>query len=100
MSQISPLTGTASSAPLTTQFSRATSKSVKKSRDGVLVRGEVAAVSDTVRANLTASALHNAGALVAVAEGLMKVAPNGGPIYAEILQAYAKGAAGAISRFE
>lgn len=91
--------GTSALMPSTT-LGRSVSRQVTRNTDVVVGRGEVALVTDTVRAGLTFSALSNVGTLVSSAKSLMEVAPEGGAHYDAIINAYSIGAANAIARFQ
>lgn len=65
----------------------------------VVAQGLVANSREQVRALMTHTALQNVGALTALEEHLIKIAPLGAARYEAITDAYALGAAQAIARW-
>lgn len=65
----------------------------------VVTQGLVANSREEVRALLTHTALQNVGALTALEEHLIKIAPLGAARYEAIVDAYALGAAQTIVRW-
>jgi hypothetical protein len=65
----------------------------------VVIQGLVINTREQVRALLTNTALQNAGALSALEEHLIQIAPLGAARYQHIVDAYALGAAHTIARW-
>ena len=96
--ELSPLGGAFSSnglAQMGASMQRQTSRAVEH------VQGQavVAEVREQARAFLTNTALQNVGALTALEQHLIQVAPLGEARYRHIVDAYAMGAAQAIARW-
>ncbi|WP_431795265.1 hypothetical protein [Microbacterium enclense] len=95
--ELAPLGGAFSStglAQMSAGIQRQTSREVER------VQGQaiVAEVKEQGRAFLTNSVLQNVGALTALEQHLIQVAPLGEARYKHIVDSYAMGAAQAISR--
>ena len=96
--ELAPLGGAFSStglAQMSAGMQRQTSREVER------VQGQaiVAEVKEQGRGHLTNTALQNVGALTALEHHLIQVAPLGEARYKHIVDAYAMGAAQAISRW-
>lgn len=95
---LAPLGGAFSStglAQMSAGMQRQTSREVERVQGAAIV----AEVREQGRGHLTNTALQNVGALTALEQHLIQVAPLGEARYKHIVDAYAMGAAQAISRW-
>ncbi|MCE5254325.1 MAG: phosphoenolpyruvate carboxylase [Actinomycetia bacterium] len=81
------------------QLSKPTQRQLTRDVECVIARGLVANMREQARAYVTNTALQNAGALSELEDHLCKIAPSGAARYKHIVDAYALGAAQAISRW-
>lgn len=96
--ELAPLGGAFSStglAQMSAGMQRQTSREVERVQGAAIV----AEVREQGRGHLTNTALQNVGALTALEQHLIQVAPLGEARYKHIVDAYAMGAAQAISRW-
>lgn len=96
--ELAPLGGAFSSTGLA-QMSAGMQRQTSREVERVQAQAIVAEVKEEGRAFLTNSALQNVGALTALEQHLIQVAPLGEARYKHIVDAYAMGAAQAISRW-
>lgn len=80
-------------------MSTATKWAIRHQGNEVIKQAMVSSVHEQGRAFLTNVALENLGALSALEEQLMEMAPSGAERYRHIVDAYAMGAARKIARW-
>ena len=81
------------------QMSRPMQRQATREIERVVTQGLVTNTREQVRALLTNTALQNVGALSALEEHLIQIAPMGAARYEHIVDAYALGAAQTIARW-
>ena len=96
--ELSPLDGAFSSTGLA-QMGASMQRQATREVERVQAQAVVAEVREQGRAFLTNTALQNVGALTALEQHLVQVAPLGEARYKHIVDAYAMGAAQAIARW-
>jgi hypothetical protein len=92
-------TGSAASPLTTAPMTKSIQRDAKQALDRVTANTLIALQIERGRAALTDEALHNAGALTALEEHLIKIAPLGQARYQAIVDSYALGAAEAVTRW-
>lgn len=95
--ELSPFGGSASSG--LSQLSLGVQRQTRREVEGVQARAIVAKLTEDGRAFLTHTALEHVGALTALEQHLITVAPLGEARYREIVDSYTLGAAAAIRRW-
>ncbi|MBU2601880.1 MAG: hypothetical protein KKA32_06900 [Actinobacteria bacterium] len=98
-SKLVPLSGNGLSPRSLEQMSRPMQRQATREIERVVTQGLVVNTREQVRALLTDTALQNAGALSALEEHLIQIAPLGASRYQHIVDAYALGAAQTIARW-
>ena len=96
--ELAPLGGAFSQQGLA-QMSSSMQRQAGREIERVQAQGLIADTREQGRALLTNTALQNVGALTALEQHLIQVAPLGEARYKHIVDAYAMGAAQAISRW-
>lgn len=96
--ELAPLGGAFSSTGLA-QMSAGIQRQASRDVERVQAQAIVAEVKEQGRAFLTNSVLQNVGALTALEQHLIQVAPLGEARYKHIVDSYTMGAAQAISRW-
>lgn len=96
--ELAPLGGAFSQQGLA-QMSGSTQRQTGREIERVQAQALIADTREQGRALLTNTALQNVGALTALEQHLIQVAPLGEARYKHIVDAYAMGAAQAISRW-
>ncbi|WP_051039545.1 hypothetical protein [Microbacterium sp. B24] len=95
--ELSPFGGSASSG--LSQLSLGLQRQTRREVERVQTRAIVAKLTEDGRAFLTHTALEHVGALTALEQHLITVAPLGEARYREIVDSYTLGAAAAIRRW-
>ena len=80
-------------------MSRPMQRQLTRQVERAVTQGLTVKTHEDMRALLAQSALQHAGALTALTEHLIKVAPLGAPLYEAILEAYGLGAAQTLARW-
>jgi hypothetical protein len=96
--ELAPLGGAFSSDGLS-QISGSMQRQARREIERVQAQALIAGTREQGRALLTNTALQNVGALTALEQHLIQIAPLGEGRYKHIVDAYAMGAAQAISRW-
>lgn len=97
--ELQPASGSALSSPGLAQMSLGNQRQTRREVERVQSRAIVAKLVEDGRAYLTNTALEHVGALTALEQHLITVAPLGEARYREIVDSYTLGASAAIRRW-
>ena len=99
-SELLPTTGSAMSPPGLSSLSLGIQRQTRREVERVQSRAIVAKLTEDGRAFVTHTALEHVGALTALEQHLITVAPLGEARYREIVDSYTLGASAAIRRWQ
>ena len=99
-SELLPTTGSAMSPQGLSSLSLGIQRQTRREVEGVQSRAIVAKLTEDGRAFVTHTALEHVGALTALEQHLITVAPLGEARYREIVDSYTLGASAAIRRWQ
>lgn len=99
-SELLPTTGSAMSPQGLSSLSLGIQRQTRREVERVQVRAIVAKLTEDGRAFVTHTALEHVGALTALEQHLITVAPLGEARYREIVDSYTLGASAAIRRWQ